>query len=234
MSCEKNQNKAARAARSSGLTKTATKSAYLACSVPPVSFDPEENKPKKRKPARRKKARQSGPEKKKAAGKKEKLPTQRMVKISNDFNEKELRLISIQIAFGLGAVLGHLKQTRKGTKLGITHDDPRPLDWARLDLRQYRFLTNQLAKARRGDGYIDTTALKKQDLAELWAFLKYETERAVRNVDYLSGPLSPIEAPTSDYLVKKQKLEARFYNFLAEQIETMVPVEKLFEYAEGV
>ena len=197
-------------------------------------------KPKKRKPARRRKARRkkkvsrSGPEKKKAAGKKEKLPTQRQIKISNDFSPKELQMLSIQLGFGQAAVARHIKRIGKGTKLGITHDDPRPLDWARLDLKQYRFLTGQVARARRGNGYIDTTCLKKRELGELWAFLKYETERAVRNIDYLNGPESPIKNPTSDYLVGKQKLEARFYNFLAEQIETMAPVEELFEYAEGV
>jgi hypothetical protein len=120
-----------------------------------------------------------------------------------------------------------MRELNSGQSRGIGHSDPRPMDWAQSDQRQYQFLVEQLRRARRGNGYIDTSSLKKNDLVELWEFARFEADRAYRNIDHLTSGLSHLKGPTADYLAGGHKLEARFYSFLADQLEHIIPEEAL-------
>ena len=83
--------------------------------------------------------------------------------------------------------------------------------------------------ARQGKKQIDTSGLSTQALSDLWAFAGYEAERAQRRIDQLQIPGGPIGPPTSDYLVKKHKLETQFHSALAAGLEQMMPIRKLHE-----
>lgn len=257
MSCESNSTKSAQCGTKNGISKTAGKSSYVAGSTTKVSVfrsgqdgkkakvDPgmppkaDQKKPgrltrKKQLPGQNGKSAQSlffEPTQKSAApaaeAKKKTLPTQWQVNVTSTFSEDELLSISTQLRFGAAAATRHARMLNTRTSRGITHSDPRPLDWTRLDLEQYQFLINQLTEARRGRGHLDLSSLSKRQLIELWGFSRFEQERAQRNIDHLNTPLGPLQGPTAEYLSGKQKLEARFFNHVATHIETLVPAEEL-------
>lgn len=155
------------------------------------------------------------------------LPTQRQIRLTNDFSAEELQTISVQLRLGAAAVSRQIRELNDGVSRGIGHSDPRPLDWARSDRKNYEFLVDQLDEARRGRGYLDTTGLSKADLVDLWDFARFEADRAMRNIDHLQSGLSHLKGSTADYLADRHKLEARFYTFLAGQLETVVPPEEI-------
>lgn len=247
MSCDTSANKATRAARSSGISPAGSKSGFNAGSTAQVSFfawtgrKSGSNRPQKRlrktgQPAGRRvqasffeRAQDSGsvPAGEMVANQAGSLPDRRQIRLSRDFTPEELDRLAVQINLGAAATARHIHELDSGRSRGIGHSDPRPLDWAQLDRQQYQFLADQLRRARRGDGYIDTTSLKKKELVELWEFARFEADRAHRNIDHLTSGLSHLKGPTADYLAGGHKLEARFYSFLADQLETIVPAEAL-------
>lgn len=162
------------------------------------------------------------------------LPTQRQIKISNDFTPEELRTISIQLGFGAAAVSRHICELKSESSRGVGHSDPRPLDWAQLDQKNFQFLANQVAKARGGEGYIDTSSLKSDELFDLWEFSKFEADRAQRNIDHLFSGGSHLKGPTAEYLADRHKLEARFYTFMAGQLEPMITPDMLAKHYIGL
>jgi hypothetical protein len=155
------------------------------------------------------------------------VPSQRQIFITRAFTPEELDKMVVKLHLGAAATKRHVSELNSGRSRDIGHSDPRPLDWARSDQQQYDFLIDQLRRARRGHGYIDTRSLKKIELAELWEFARFEADRAHRNIDHLTSGLSHLKGPTADYLTQGHRLEARFYSFLAEQLETILPQEAL-------
>jgi len=145
------------------------------------------------------------------------------------FSQKEMDSLYVQLSLAQAALRRHLKSRKEGFDPGPLYRDPRPPDWATLDMRQYDFLARQLQAARRGEKQIDTSGLSRQGLSDLWAFAGYEAERAQRRIDQLQIPGGPIGPPTSDYLVKKHRLETQFYSALAAGIEQLVPIKTLHE-----
>lgn len=158
---------------------------------------------------------------------KESLPTQRDIQLGPVFSPDELQTISLQLRFGAAAAARRLRELGSGQARGIGHSDPRPLDWAELDRQQFQFLVDKLTEARRGSGRLDTSSLSKRELIELWEFCRFEADRANRNIDHLGLPGGPIGGPAAEYLIGNHKLEARFFNHVAGQIETMVPAGEL-------
>jgi hypothetical protein len=169
-----------------------------------------------------------------SAGVRESLPNQRQVKLANDFTPEELQTISVQLRLGAAAASRQVRELSGGASRGIGHSDPRPLDWAKLDQRNFQFLAGQVARARRGGGYIDTSSLKKEALFDLWEFSKFEADRAHRNIDHLFSGGSHLRGPTAEYLAERHKLDARFYTFLAHQIEPMITPEMVEAYYVGL
>jgi len=151
------------------------------------------------------------------------LPTSRQIKLAGTFTPAELDKLAVQLRLGAAATNRQVRTLNSDRSRGIGHSDPRPLDWARSDQKQYRFLTDQLRQARRGGGAIDTAGLKKKDVAALWQFARFEADRAHRNIDHLTAGLSHLKGPTAAYLTAGHKLEARFYTFLADQLESLAP-----------
>lgn len=135
--------------------------------------------------------------------------------------------MSVQLRLGTAAVSRQIRELNGGTSRGIGHSDPRPLDWARSDRKNFEFLVNQLDEVRRGRGYLDTKALNKAELVDLWDFARFEADRAMRNIDHLQSGLSHLKGPTAEYLTERHRLEARFYSFVAGQVEPMIPPEKI-------
>jgi len=162
--------------------------------------------------------------------KRQSLPTQRHVRIVDDFTSEELQRMSVQLALGGAAAARQLQELTSGSQRGIGHSDPRPADWAKADLQHFRFLADQLARVRRGDRYLDTSALKSNDLVDLWEFAKFEADRAQRNIDHLRSGLSHLKGPTADYLVAGHQLEARFYTLLVGQLEPLISTEMVDRY----
>jgi hypothetical protein len=162
------------------------------------------------------------------------LPTQRRVRLGQQFKPQELDKLSVQLRLGLAAATRHVRSLDSGNSRDIGHGDPRPSDWARLDVRQFEILTKQLAKARREDGIMDMSSLKRGELVELWEFSRFEADRALRNIDNLQTPGNGIGGASADYLVQNHKLEARFFTHLANQIEAIFPTENIqAEYPTG-
>jgi len=257
MSCETNSNSVAtRAAPQNGINRTAGKSGFAAGSTVQVSFfataSPEaDSKTPKARPGkrarRRKVTNKSGSGKagngkpatqisslnetasaksgEKAAAKA--VPTQRTIRLDQQFKPEQLSKLSVQLRLGLAAATRHMRNLDSGVTRDIGHGDPRPSDWARLDVKQFEILTRQLAKARREDGVMDLSSLKRGELVALWEFSRFEADRALRNIDHLQTPGSGIGGAAADYLVKNHKLEARFYTHLANQIEAIFPAEKI-------
>lgn len=164
----------------------------------------------------------------------EPLPTQRQIKAGNEFTPDELQKLSIQLGLGAAAVSRHIRELNSGTQRGIGYNDPRPLDWAKLDRQNFQFLADQVARARRDRGYIDTSSLKKEELFDLWEFSNFEADRAHRNIDHLFSGSSHLKGPTAEYLAERHKLNARFYTFLARQLEPMITPEMYEKYYVGI
>jgi hypothetical protein len=158
------------------------------------------------------------------------LPTQHQIRIVDDFTSEELQRMSVQLALGGAAAARHLQELTSGSSRGIGHSDPRPADWTKADLQHFRFLSDQLAKARRGAGYLDTSTLRSNDLVDLWEFAKFEADRAQRNIDHLRSGISHLKGPTADYLAVGHQLEARFYTLLAGQLEPLISTEMIDRY----
>jgi hypothetical protein len=244
VSCEKNPNKVARAAGQSGINPAGSKSGFTAGNTTQVSFfswaGRESGARRRRKRSQKanksngRRAQISFFERDQAAGEPKEapawagaLPTQRQINISRDFSPEELDKLVVQLHLGEAATARHLRELKSGQSRGIGHSDPRPMDWAQSDQRQYRFLIEQVRRARRGNGAIDTASLKKNDLVELWEFARFEADRAHRNIDHLVSGLSHLKGPTAAYLAGGHQLEARFYSFLADQLEHIIPEEAL-------
>ena len=220
MSCRQAADRVAAAGKRVGLAGTSSQAAYTAGATPlPV------------RPGLGATASTKGGNsttKKKEAAKPPTPNPARLIKLPA-FSPKELDSLYVQLSLAQAALRRHLKARQEGFDPGPLHREPRPPDWARLDLRQYDFLARQLKAARQGKKQIDTSGLSKQGLSDLWAFAGYEAERAQRRIDQLQIPGGPIGPPTSDYLVKKHKLEAQFHSALAAGIEQMMPIRKLHE-----
>lgn len=252
MSCEKNSAKAARAAKLNGIPRASGKSGFTAGSttqagiyVPPALAKNKKigdhgsavatvAKPKTKRPAR--KVLRPGKNKQaiffaqvaqKPAGAEQPLPHQRHINVSLAFTPDELSRMSVQLRLGAAAAARHINQLRSGASRGIGHSDTRPADWAQSDLHNYQFLVGQLTEARRGRGYLDTSRLARKELIDLWEFSRFETDRAHRNIDHLSIPGGSIQGETAEYLSGGHKLEARFFEFIANHVETMVPTNEL-------
>jgi hypothetical protein len=244
MSCDQSANLISGIARRQGIAQAAAKSGFGGNS--PQSL-PQPAKPG---PARRQKKqgtanRQSGsakagaqasffalaqpaakkskqPPKAKSAPRSKSLPTQRQIKMTNEFSAKELQTLTVQLRLGEAAAARHIQTLNSKTSRGIGHSDPRPLDWVRSDQKNFQFLGQQLRQARRGNGYLDTSGLKDEALMDLWEFARFEADRALRNIDHLQAGLSHIKGQTADYLTGRHRLEARFYAFLAGQLEPLI------------
>lgn len=250
MSCSSSSNLIGRVAGRLGIAWLGSKSGYTSGSTTQVSFfDPQatakttKQRPSKKSLARKTKegsansqipffdkghigANQKQPHPKETT-RQPPLPTQRQVKLSQNFSSEELQTMSVQLRLGAAAVSRQIRALSGGVSRGIGHSDPRPLDWARSDWKNYEFLVSQLNEARRGREYLDTTALNKAELVDLWDFARFEADRAMRNIDHLQSGLSHLKGATAEYLTERHRLEARFYSFVAGQVEPMIPSEKI-------
>jgi hypothetical protein len=170
---------------------------------------------------------------KKEATRQQPLPTQRQIKLTNDFSTEELQTMSVQLRLGAAAASRRIRELNSGISHGIGHSDPRAMDWARADQKNFQFLVNQVAEARRDRGYINTSSLSNNALVDLWEFSKFEADRAARNIDHLQSGLSHLKGPTADYLSSGHKLETRFYSFLAGQLEPLITPAMQDDYLQG-
>ena len=260
MSCEKNLGLVTRVARRWGIPLVSSKSAAVTATGPQVSFFglTESSRPKTKRAGRRKTRSAVGQgtgsngvggraevqksffklaEAKPATARTikswlpaEPLPTQRQIRISGAFSDEELQTLSVQLRLGAAAVARRLRELNSGVSPGIGHSDPRPIDWARADQKNYQFLVAALDEARPGRGALDTGPLRNNELVDLWEFSRFEADRAMRNIDHLTSGLSHLKGPTADYLVGRHMLEARFYSFLADQLEPLLTPEMIDAY----
>lgn len=245
MSCEKNPTRAAKAAGQSGVSQASSKSGFQVSNTAQVSFFAEVGR--ERRTARRGRKQSRPAEPGPVAGSSEKsakppatqgkqtpasggleksaksLPTSRQIKLMGTFTPAELDKLAVQLRLGAAATNRQVRLLKSNGSRDIGYSDPRPLDWARSDQKQYRFLTDQLGQARQGRGVINTAGLKKKERAALWQFAQFEADRAHRNIDHLTSGLSHLKGPTATYLTAGHKLEARFYTFLADQLESLAP-----------
>lgn len=242
MSCQIKAEKIKGAARKSGVSAGAGQGAFAAGSSNQVGFFALQQKistkaaAKKKEPARKKRLAGATVKKQKTARENSgPLPNQGQIKVTGHFSQEELQQLSIHLQLGAAALARHLRELNSATPRGLGHRDPRPLDWAHLDQQQYRFLLEQVRGAWRGRGYLDISGLKSRQVVELWRFARFEADRAQRNIDHLAIPGHSVrpaggpagENPTAGYLSAGHKLEARFYTFLADQIEPMIPASRL-------
>ncbi|MEW5956875.1 MAG: hypothetical protein AB1801_04060 [Chloroflexota bacterium] len=250
MSCARNSTQATRAAARSGINPAGSKTGYTAASTAQVSFfgrvgspDPSGRRGKRTTTATASGGEtqvpffgqnQTGEIPTKGTVADLSVPSQRQLYLRRDFSPEELDKLLVKLHLGAAATARHVSELSSGQVRDIGHGDPRPLDWARLDQQQYDFLIDQLRRARRGQGYLDARSLKKKELVELWAFARFEADRTHRNIDHLTAGLSHLKGPTADYLVAGHRLEARFYTFLAEQLETIIPQEVLVRQSREV
>lgn len=154
------------------------------------------------------------------------MPKAGHILLSDRFSPDELDQMSIQFRLGAAAARRQIAELGDKATGRTASRDPRPLDWARLDRRQYEFLAAGL-KAGRKEGRLDISSLKEADRLELWAFARFEADRAHRNIDHLTAGLSHLRGETAVYLVDRHRLAARFYSHLAGQLEAMLPPETL-------
>lgn len=231
------------AARKSGVSAGAGQGAFAAGSSNQVGFFALQQKisaratATKKEPTRKKRRAEAVTVKKQKPARQNSgsLPNQGQIKVAGHFSDDELQRLSLHLRLGAAALARHLRELNSRAPRGLGHRDPRPLDWAALDQAQYRFLIKQVSEARRGRGYLDMSGLKREQLVELWRFARFEADRAQRNIDHLAVPGNPVRpaggmetgSPTADYLSAGHKLEARFYTFLAGQIETLVQAHRL-------
>lgn len=242
MSCRAISERVKGAARKSGVSAGSGQEAFVAGSSNQVGFFALQQKisartaVKKKAPARNKLLAGTVVKKQKNVRQDSSpRPHQGQITVAGQFSDEELQRLSLHLRLGAAALARHLRELNSRAPRGLGHRDPRPLDWAALDQEQYRFLIKQVSEARRGRGYLDISGLKSGQLVELWRFARFEADRAQRNIDHLAAPGNPVRpaggketgSPTADYLSVGHKLEARFYTFLAGQIETMVPAQRL-------
>ena len=241
MSCETSTKQASRASRLNGITSGSSRSAL----VPSVQATLSPNGTGKKSPAgTAKKSRKrikngkvsdhaqaliSDGQTEAKEKTEEKLPSNREIKISAAFTPDELQDMTIQLRLQAAAIERHLSGSNSSLRQA-GRDDPRPTDWLRLDRKQVNFLADQLVQARRGKGAIDTTSLNRHQLKELWEFSRFEADRALRIIDHLTttstqygGP----ESPTTEYLIGKHRLAARFFTHLADQVEPILRANKI-------
>ncbi len=228
MSCQVNQKKIGRgAAKKSGIPRNGSQNAFLAGNGgtdngAQLSFFASTGEPGQQ---------TDGPAAKNAASPKKdappasSAPKQWEIEPGLAFTPPELQKIWIELALGGAAAKRWLRQLNSGLDMSPERRDPRPADWTRLDRDQFLFLDRQMTEVRRGRGTIDVSLLKRSELKELWEFARFEADRAHRNIDHLSTPGGPFggpASPTSQYLVENHKLMARFFSFLAGQIEPVL------------
>lgn len=234
MSCELSANRVTRAARRQGIAPVAARSGFGGNT--PRSTKPGPARPKKKRGAINgrpgqasffavvqpavKESKQAN--KPKAARRAKSLPTQRQIKMTNEFSAQELQTLAVQLRLGEAAAARQIQTLNSKSSRGVGHSDPRPLDWARSDQQHFHFLGQQVRRARRGDGYLDTSGLKDEALVDLWEFASFEADRALRNIDHLQAGLSHLKGQTADYLTGRHRLAARFYTFLAGQLEPLI------------
>jgi hypothetical protein len=154
-----------------------------------------------------------------ATGKPANLPARHRIDLADTFNDDELQPLSTQLLLGSAAARRQLKLLSGGASRGIGHSDPRVRDWVEQDRNNFRFLSEQVSQARRGQNGIDLSALKDSERVDLWEFSKFEADRALRNIDHLQSGWSHLKGPTAAYLTGQHQLEARFFTHLAAQLE---------------
>lgn len=152
----------------------------------------------------------------------------RRIAVKDKFTPDELQALSVQLSYGGAAVSRALKETQDGVDLGVGHSDPRPMDWARQDQKHFQFILGQLARVRyRGQKHIDLSALNDDELVDLYEFSQFEAERHHRNIDHLTAGLSHLKGATTEYMVSRHTLQARFHSFMADQIEPFITLDML-------
>lgn len=152
----------------------------------------------------------------------------RRIATSDKFTPDELQALSVQLSYGGAAVSRALRETRDGVDLGVSHSDPRPMDWASQDQKHFQFILGQLARVRyRGQKHIDLSALNDDELVDLYEFSQFEAERHHRNIDHLTAKLSHLKGATAEYMVSRHTLQARFHSFMADQIEPFMTIDML-------
>lgn len=251
MSCARNAQKVGQtAATNTGISATGSQNSYTAGSTAQASPAVPTKATKRR--SRRTARKQRGNVTKKAAAKKKvsrarkketrpakpskrakSLPTQRRITLTKTFKSEELQQVSLHLRLGSAAVARHIRTLHSGNERDIGFSDPRPLDWARQDQQNYQFLLKQLSQTRRDGGKIDTAPLKNSELVDLWEFAHFEADRAHRNLDHLFGGSSHLKGPTAKYLAKQHKLSARFFSFLAGQLDPLITPEMREAYMNG-
>lgn len=202
MSCRKNAERASRAAGAGGIARRSSQSGFGGATPQLNFFELGQNEPSPKRFA-------PGP----------------AITLADEFSQTELGQIRVELRLGAAAVERHLRERRAGLPHSVDQRDPRPPDWARLDRRHYRWLAEQVRQ-----GVVEAGSLKPKQLTELWAFCRFEGERALRNLDRFTTPGDSISGPTAAYLADNQRLLARFYQHLAGQIEPFIPPETAERY----
>lgn len=163
--------------------------------------------------------------------------TPRHISISGLFTEEELDTLTVELIFNQAATARQLREIASGTSRGVDFKDPRAVEHIRSDKKNYDFLIGAVRDAkygrgldRRGVGYIDTSSLADEALVDLHEFSRFETDRLARQIDHLAQSLSHIKGPTADYIIGKHRVEARFYNHLASQLEPLITTEMQDDY----
>ncbi|GAB4437477.1 MAG: hypothetical protein Kow0031_19280 [Anaerolineae bacterium] len=160
----------------------------------------------------------------------EKLPTQYHINIGSAFSPEEIDRLQTTALLSSVAAKRQLEARRLNAERGHGHSDPRAQDWMTQDLNNFRFVSRQLGQARRNGGKLDTSALDEAELLDLWEFSRFEADRALRNVDHLLSGWSHLKGETADYLGGQLRQEARFYSFLAQQLEPRITPELRDKY----
>jgi hypothetical protein len=160
----------------------------------------------------------------------EKLPTQHQIVVGRAFSPEELGQLQTTALLSSVATQRQLEARRLNAARGHLHSDPRAQDWMTQDLNNFRFVSRQLGQARRNGGKLDTAALDEAELLDLWEFSRFEADRALRNVDHLLSGWSHLKGETADYLGGQLRLEARFYSYLAQQLEPRITPELRDKY----
>jgi hypothetical protein len=165
--------------------------------------------------------------------------TGRQVNLSGLFTEKELDVLSGELRLDQAATLRHVRALASESSRGVNYDDPRVLEHARSDSKNYQFLIKALRDARYGRdldrggvGLIDTSSLSDDELVDLYEFSRFEADRVERNIDHLNQGLSHLKGPTAGYLTSKHRIKQRFYNHLAGSLEPMITAEMQDEYMQ--
>lgn len=247
MTCQAGAERVKGAARKSGVSSTSGQGAFVAGSSSQAGFFVTQQriaarveKRARQNQARKKNQSLTASRRKEQAGEStpapiRSLPGQGQINVTGQFSGEELQRLSLHLRLGAAALARHIRELNSRAPRGLGQRDPRPLDWAQLDQEQYRFLIDQMAEARRGRGYLDTGGLNTDQRVELWRFARFEADRALRNIDHLATPGNSVRpiggsatgSPTADYLSAGHKLDARFYTYLANQLETSVPANRL-------